>query len=62
MNGRFAKLGGYTRERPLTPGPWDSPYRRQINAAIDIPRAQLIGADGFGGHLDTGASLRSVYR
>ncbi len=32
----------------MTPAPWNSPYWRQINAAIDILRAQLIGIDGFG--------------
>lgn len=47
-NGKWAHVGGYTRQRPLTPGPWDSPYWREINAAIDILRAQLIGIDGFG--------------
>jgi Glycosyl hydrolase family 71 len=47
-NGKWAHVGGYTRERPLTPGPWNSPYWREINAAIDILRAQLIGIDGFG--------------
>ncbi len=48
LDGRFAKVGGFARERPLTPEPWSSPYWREINAAIDILRAQLIGADGFG--------------
>jgi hypothetical protein len=46
--GKWAFAGGFTRERPLTPPPWRSPYWRQINAAIDIARAQLIGIDGFG--------------
>ena len=46
--GKWAHAGGFTRERPLTPAPWNSPYWRQINAAIDILRAQLIGIDGFG--------------
>jgi hypothetical protein len=47
-HGKWAHVGGYTRERPLTPGPWTSPYWREINASIDILRAQLIGIDGFG--------------
>jgi hypothetical protein len=47
-NGKWAHVGGYTRQRPLTPGPWNSPYWREINAAIDILRAQQIGIDGFG--------------
>ena len=48
INGRFANIGGYTRERPLTPTRGNSPYWRYIDTAIDILRAQVIGADGFG--------------
>jgi hypothetical protein len=40
--------GGAFRERPMPVGPWNSPYWRQINFAIDILRAQRIGIDGFG--------------
>ena len=46
--GRFGKVGGLARERPLTPPPWPSAFWREINAAVDILRAQQIGADGFG--------------
>jgi hypothetical protein len=45
--GKFAKVGGYLRERPLAAGPWSSPYWRQINFAIEILRARATGADGF---------------
>ena len=48
VDGRFGERGGFARERPLTPPPWPSPYWREINATIDILRARLIGADGFG--------------
>jgi hypothetical protein len=48
INGRFADIGGYTRERPLTPARSSNPNWKYIDAAIDILRAQLIGADGFG--------------
>jgi hypothetical protein len=47
-SGKWAFAGGFTRERPLTPVPWKSPYWREINAAVDIIRAQLVGIDGFG--------------
>jgi hypothetical protein len=47
-SGKWAFAGGFTRERPLTPVPWQSPYWREINAAVDIIRAQLVGIDGFG--------------
>jgi hypothetical protein len=47
-HGKWGHAGGFTRERPLAPAPWNSPYWRQINAAIDILRAQRIGIDGFG--------------
>jgi len=45
---KFAAQGGLLRQRPLPVGPWKSPYWREINAAIDVLRAQLIGLDGFG--------------
>jgi hypothetical protein len=48
INGRFADIGGYTRERPLTPTRSNHPNWRYIDAAVDILRAQLIGADAFG--------------
>jgi len=44
---QYAKQGGFYRERPITPPPWDSPYWQQRNLAIDIFRAKKIGADGF---------------
>jgi hypothetical protein len=34
-------------QRPISPRPWDSPFWRERNLAIDIRRAQRIGADGF---------------
>jgi Glycosyl hydrolase family 71 len=34
-------------QRPISPQPWDSPFWRERNLAIDIRRAQRIGADGF---------------
>ena len=45
---KFSQNGGFLRERPLPAGPWPQPYWRDINEAIDILRAQRIGADGFG--------------
>lgn len=45
---KFFRQGGYLRERPLPLGPWKSPYWRQIDMAIEIYRARLMGADGFG--------------
>jgi hypothetical protein len=45
--GKYARVGGYLRGRPLPVGPWESPYWRQINYAIEIFRARLIGLDGF---------------
>ena len=47
-HGKFAANGGFTRERPLPVGPWNSPYWRQIDEAADVLRAKAIGADGFG--------------
>jgi len=47
IGGKYAAAGGYVRERPLPVGPWPEPYWREINAAIDVLRAQRIGADGF---------------
>ncbi len=47
-NGKWAAAGGFTRERPLSPKPWDGPFWRELNSAVDVLRAQLIGADGFG--------------
>jgi hypothetical protein len=44
---RYAKLGGYLRERPMAVGPWQSHFWQQINYAIEILRARLTGADGF---------------
>ena len=63
INGRFADIGGYTRERPLTPARSNNPNWRYIDAAVDILRAQLIGADGFGVDIPdiaTGARLGQV--
>jgi hypothetical protein len=31
----------------LPAGPWPSPYWREIDAAIDVLRARLMGADAF---------------
>lgn len=44
---RYAKLGGYLRERPMVVGPWQSRFWQQINYAIEILRARLTGADGY---------------
>lgn len=46
--GIFRDAGGFVRQRPLQLGPWQGPYWREINAAVEVLRAQLIGADGFG--------------
>ena len=46
--GKHANVGGFTRQRPLPTRVWDSPYWREINAAIDVLRAHAMGADGFG--------------
>jgi Glycosyl hydrolase family 71 len=47
-NGKFAQVGGYLRERPLAPGALPGPHWQAVNAAIDVLRAQNLGADGFG--------------
>jgi hypothetical protein len=47
-NGKWARQGGFTRERPLTPGPWDSANWQEIDAAVDVLRGQAIGLDAFG--------------
>ncbi len=44
---KFAKVGGYLRERPLAAGPWQTPHWQQINFAIELLRARSTGADGF---------------
>jgi hypothetical protein len=46
--GRYRSVGGYTRERPLPVGPWSVPQWRQVNFAIEVLRAQVLGADAFG--------------
>jgi hypothetical protein len=46
--GKWLASGGFVRERPLPAGPWQQPYWRTINIAVDIKRAQRMGADGFG--------------
>lgn len=45
--GKHLASGGYLRERPLSPRPWESPDWVEINLAIDILRAQRMGIDGF---------------
>jgi hypothetical protein len=45
--GKHLASGGFLRERPLSPGPWESPDWNQINFAIEILRAQRMGIDGF---------------
>ena len=45
--GEFFNAGGFIRDRPLPAGPWASPYWMQINYAIEILRAQRMGAAGF---------------
>jgi glycosyl hydrolase family 71 len=47
-NGKFAHVGGYLRERPLTAGALPGPHWQAVNATIDVLRAQKLGADGFG--------------
>ena len=44
---KYARFGGLARRRPLPAGPWPSPYWREIDAAIDVLRARLVGADAF---------------
>jgi len=46
--GKYESVGGFTRERPLPVGPWASPHWREIDEAVDVLRAQEMGADGFG--------------
>jgi hypothetical protein len=45
--GKHRASGGFLRERPLSPPPWDSPDWVEINFAVDILRAQRMGIDGF---------------
>jgi hypothetical protein len=47
-NSKNARFGGLARQRPMPAGPWPSPHSWQINAAIDVLRARLMGADAFG--------------
>jgi hypothetical protein len=47
-HGKHAYAGGLTRERPLPTRVWNSPYWKEINAAVDVLRAHAMGADGFG--------------
>ena len=47
QGGRFARVGGYVRERPLPVPSWDTSNWRDYNLAIDVRRAHRIGADGF---------------
>lgn len=47
-NGKFAHVGGYLRERPLGAGTFTGPHWQATNIAIDVLRAQKLGADGFG--------------
>ena len=44
---KYSGNGGFFRDRPMTPPPYNSPFWRQRNFAIDILRAQRIGIDGF---------------
>ncbi|MBV8211405.1 MAG: hypothetical protein JO133_15225 [Burkholderiaceae bacterium] len=46
--GKHADVGGFARQRPLPTHPWDSPYWKEINAAVEVLRAHVMGADGFG--------------
>ncbi len=46
--GKFAHVGGYLRERPLSAGVLPGAHWQATNAVIDILRAHKIGADGFG--------------
>jgi hypothetical protein len=46
--GKYTSAGGFVRERPLPAGPWNSPFWREVDEAIDVLRAQATGADGFG--------------
>ncbi|HUC19626.1 MAG TPA: endo-1,3-alpha-glucanase family glycosylhydrolase [Acetobacteraceae bacterium] len=45
--GRFTAIGGYLRDRPLPVGPWKSRDWREIDATIEILRAERVGIDGF---------------
>jgi hypothetical protein len=47
-HGKYAQTGGYLRERPLSRPPWANAYWEDIDLAIDVLRADLIGLDGFG--------------
>jgi hypothetical protein len=47
-SGKFAAVGGYLRERPLSAGALPGPHWQAVNAAIDVLRAEKLGADGFG--------------
>ncbi len=45
--GKYASVGGYLRDRPLPIGPWPDSFWHEINYAVDVLRARLIGGDGF---------------
>jgi hypothetical protein len=47
-SGKFAHVGAYLRQRPLGAGTLASAHWQAVNAAIDVLRAQKLGADGFG--------------
>ena len=47
-SGKFARVGGYLRQRPLSAGVLPGSHWQATNAVIDVLRAQRIGADGFG--------------
>lgn len=47
-NNKFAQVGGYLRERPISPGAFANEHWQAINTTIDVLRAHRIGADGFG--------------
>jgi hypothetical protein len=45
---KFAHVGGYLRQRPISPSPHATDHWQAVNATIDVLRAQRIGGDGFG--------------
>jgi hypothetical protein len=47
-NGKYARVGGFIRERPLAVGPWAGPQWKSVNFAIEAIRAAALGADAFG--------------
>ncbi len=44
---KYKHNGGFFRDRPITPPPYESAFWQQRNLAIDILRARRIGIDGF---------------